>query len=80
MGSKPIRSGVEIKVSRSVVDFLMCVLYSCVSRMKGKRFQLRCLSAGNSTNATEKSDWPTRIDCGVVPITCDPELYGSSHV
>ena len=61
----------------------MCNLYSCVSRVKGKdsgRFKLRCLSAGNSINATEASDWLTRLDCGVIPITCGSELHGFLHV
>ena len=36
MGSKSDRGGVEINVSKSVLDFIMCVLCSCVSRVKGR--------------------------------------------
>lgn len=51
--------------------------------MKGLRsdegFQLRYLSAGNSGDAKERSDCPTRIGYGVVRILCDSKMCRSLH-
>ena len=78
----------SVKVLRSMIDCVFCVLYSCVSGSKVFRedpaprrgFKGEDLSAGNSINATERSDWPARVDKSVVPITCHSDLYRPLHV
>lgn len=63
-----------------MVDCILCVLFLVYPECKESgRIQFRYLSAGNSINATVRSDRPTRADYHVVPMIYDEKLYRPLH-